>query len=147
MEVILLEPIKGLGDRGARVKVADGHARNYLLPNRLAISAAGAGAKIFAENERQRSRRDDKTRREAEKVAGKFKNIEVHIPVEVGEEDKLFGAVTSADIAAALAEQGVEVDKRKLVLEEPLKQLGVYTVPIKLHTDVDARIKVWVDKK
>jgi large subunit ribosomal protein L9 len=147
MEVILLEDVKGVGRRGQKVKVAPGYARNFMIPNRLAISAAGAGAKVFAEGEKHRARRDQKVRREAEEAAKKFTDVSVHIPVEAGEEDKLFGAVTAADIAAALATQGIEVDKRKIQLEEPLKALGAYNVPIKLFQDVEAKIKVFVDKK
>lgn len=147
MEVILLEKLKGVGDRGDKVKVAPGYARNYLIPNRLAISAAGAGAKIFAEAERQRTHREGKLRRQAEANAKKFEGISVHIPMEVGEEDRLFGSVTSADIAEALKAQGIDVDKRRVALEEPLKQLGVYTVPIKLFQDVEGKVKVWVVKK
>jgi len=147
MQVILLEAIQGVGDRGEKVKVAAGYARNYLIPNRLAISAAGAGAKIFTEVERQRSSREAKQRRAAEQTASRFDDVSVHIPMEVGEEDRLFGSVTSADIAAQLKEQGIDVDRRKILLEEPLKQLGVYTVPIKLFHGVEGKIKVWVVKK
>jgi large subunit ribosomal protein L9 len=147
MEIILLEDVKGVGKRGERVKVADGHARNFMIPNKLAVASTDAGAAIFGEVERQRLRRDQKTRREAEEAAKKFSSVSVHISMEVGEEDKLFGSVTSSDIALALREQGVEVDKRKILLEEPLKQLGVYTVPVKLFQDVEAKIKVWVVKK
>jgi large subunit ribosomal protein L9 len=147
MEVILLEDVKGVGERGSRVKVAAGFARNFLIPNHKAVSAAGAGAQIFAEAERQRSRREHKQRRLAEDSARKFENVSVHIPVETGEEDRIFGSVTAADIAEHLHQQGIEVDKRKILLEEPLKQLGVYSVPIKLFQDVDAKVKVWVVKK
>ena len=147
MQVILLESIKGIGERGDNVKVAPGYARNYLIPNQLAISAAGAGAKIFAEGERQRASRNAKFRKNAESMAKQFEDVSVHIPMEVGEEDRLFGSVTSADIAEHLKTQGIEVDKRKIVLEEPLKQLGVYTVPIKLGQEVEGKIKVWVVKK
>jgi large subunit ribosomal protein L9 len=147
MEIILLEDVKGVGKRGERLKVADGYARNFMIPNKLAVASTDAGAAVFAEVERQRSRRDQKSRREAEEAAKKFGNVSVHISVEVGEEDKIFGSVTSADIAEALREQGVEVDKRRILLEEPLRQLGVYTVPVKLFQDVEAKIKVWVVKK
>ena len=147
MEIILLEDVKGVGKRGQRIKVADGYARNFMIPNRLAVASTDAGAAIFSEAEKQRSRRDQKTRREAEESAKRFANVSVHIPVEVGEEDKLFGSVTSADITEALKEQGIEVDKRKILLEEPLKQLGVYTVPVKLFQDIEGKIKVWVVKK
>jgi large subunit ribosomal protein L9 len=147
MEVILLEDVKGVGRRGEKVKLSPGYARNFMIPNKLAVAASDAGAAIFAEAERQRARRETKTRREAEEQAKRFANVSVHISVEVGEEDRLFGSVTSADIASALREQGIEVDKRKVELEEPLKQLGVYTVPIKLFQDVEAKVKVWVVKK
>ncbi len=147
MEVILLDNVKGLGSRGEKVRVADGYGRNYLIPNRMAIPAAGTGAKVFAELERQRSHRETKIRRQAEETAKRFDNVSVHIPVEVGEEDRLFGSVTSADIAEALKAQGIEVDKRKVLLDEPLKQLGVYNVGIKLFQDVEGKVKVWVVKK
>jgi large subunit ribosomal protein L9 len=147
MEVILLEDVKGLGKRGEKIRIASGYARNYMLPNKLAVLSTDAGAAIFAEAERRRSRREHKSRREAEEAAKKYANVSVHISVEVGEEDRLFGSVTSADIAEALREQGIEVDKRKILLEEPLRQLGVYTVPLKLFQDVEAKIKVWVVKK
>jgi len=147
MEVILLENVKGVGERGDKVKVASGYARNYLIPNRLAISSTGQGAKVFAELERQRAHREAKAKRQAEEAAKRFEDISVHIPMEVGEEDRLFGSVTSADIAEALRTQGIEVDKRKILLDEPLKQLGVYNVPIKLFHDVEGKVKVWVVKK
>jgi large subunit ribosomal protein L9 len=147
MEVILLEDVKGVGNRGDKVEVSNGYARNFMLPRKLAIAASGAGARVFAEVERRRARRDHKARREAEEAAKEYSDISVHIAMEVGEEDRLFGSVTSADIAAQLKEQGIEVDKRKIVLEEPLKQLGVYHVPVKLFRDVEAKIKVWVVKK
>jgi large subunit ribosomal protein L9 len=147
MEVILLEDVKGVGNRGDKVRVSDGYARNFMLPRKLAIAAGGSGAKVFAEVERRRARRDQKARREAESAAKKYADVAVHIAMEVGEEDRLFGSVTSADIADQLKEQGIEVDKRKIVLEEPLNQLGVYQVPIKLFQDVEAKIKVWVVKK
>jgi large subunit ribosomal protein L9 len=147
VEIILLESVEGVGERGDKVKVSPGFARNFLIPRRLAVNAAGAGAKIFAEMQRQRAQREGKLKRTAEDTAKRFDDISVHIPVEVGEEDKLFGAVTSADIATALGEQGIDVDKRKISLDEPLKQLGVYNVPIKLFQDVEAKIKVWVVKK
>jgi large subunit ribosomal protein L9 len=147
MEIILLEDVKGVGKRGETVKVANGYARNFMIPNKLAVVSTDAGAAIFAETERRRGRREQKSRREAEDAAKKYANVSVHISVEVGEEDRLFGSVTSADIAEALREQGIEVDKRKIVLEEPLRQLGVYSVPLKLYQDVEAKIKVWVVKK
>ncbi len=147
MEVILLENVKGMGERGDKVRVADGYARNFLIPKKMAIAATGTGAKMFAELERQRAHRETKVKRQAEDMAKKFENVSVHIAVEVGEEDRLFGSVTSADIAEALHAQNIEVDKRKILLDEPLRQLGVYNVPIKLFQDVEGKVKVWVVKK
>lgn len=147
MEIILLEEVGGLGHRGARVKVSPGYARNYLIPNRLAIPASGAGANIFKEAERQRSSRENKARRGAEELAVRMEKLSLTIPMEAGEEDRLFGSVTSADIADQINAQGFEVDKRRIVLEEPIKQLGVYNVPIKLHGNVEAQVKVWVVRK
>ncbi|NNF05485.1 MAG: 50S ribosomal protein L9 [Candidatus Eisenbacteria bacterium] len=147
MQVILLEDVKGMGERGDTIKVSAGYARNFLIPKKLAISVAGSGAKVFAENERQQSRRDDKARREAEGIAANFEGVSVGIEVEVGEEDRMFGSVTSADIADALKAQGVEVDKRKILLDDPIKQLGEFDVPIKLHKAVRGSVKVNVTKK
>ena len=147
MEIILLEDVNGLGNRGAKVKVAQGYARNYLIPNRLAIPAAGGGANIFKEAERQRSVRDTRQVKGAESLAAAMEKVNVTISMEAGEEDRLFGSVTAGDIAAQLQAQGFEVDKRRINLEEPLKQLGVYSVPVKLHTNVEAQVKVWVVKK
>ena len=147
MKIILLEDVKGVGQRGDTVKVADGYARNFMIPNRLAIRSTGTGAKVFAEKERQLDRREAKARKEAEEAAKKFADVSVHISMEVGEEDRLFGAVTTADIADQLKTQGIEIDKKKILLKEPLKQLGVYNVAIKLFRGVEPKIKVWVEKK
>jgi large subunit ribosomal protein L9 len=147
MDIILLEDVGGLGNRGARVRVAPGYARNFLIPNRLAISAEGAGANVYNEAERQRSRRDRKAKNAAQDIAGRLEKLSITISVEAGEEDRLFGSVTSADIAEKINAQGFDVDKRRILLDEPLKQLGVYNVPVKLHGEVVAQVKVWVVRK
>ena len=144
MELILLEDVEGLGKRGQTVKVAHGYARNYLLPLGKAVASAGAGARIFQEEVRRRGARENKMRKAAERLAGELAGVSCTIAVKAGEDDKLFGAVTAADIAELLKKQGYQIDKRKIMLEEPLKVLGVYTVAIKLFQDVDAQIKVWV---
>jgi large subunit ribosomal protein L9 len=146
MDVILLENVEGLGNRGAVVKVADGYARNFLLPSRLAVAAGGKGRNLYEEAERQRKVRETKRRREAEELAGRLSRVQLTIPVEAGEEDRLFGSVTAADIAEKLAGEGFEIDKRKVLLEEPLKTLGVYSVAVKLWQDVQGTVKVWVVK-
>lgn len=147
MEIILLQDVEGLGKRGETVKVAGGYGRNYLIPTRQAIQARGAGAQIFKEAERQRESRDQKTKRAAEKAAQDLSKVSVTVPMQAGEDDRLFGSVTSAHIAEQISTQGFEVDKRQILLEEPLKALGVYTVRIKLHSEVEAKIKVWVVKE
>ncbi len=144
MEVILLDDIEGLGKRGQTVKVADGYARNFLLPLGKATVSGGAGAKIFQEQEKRRRARDNKMHREAEKLAADLSKVSCTIAVKAGEDDRLFGAVTAADVSELLKKQGFQIDKRKILLEEPLKALGVYSVPIKLFREVEAKVKVWV---
>lgn len=147
MEVILLEDLEGLGSRGDTIRVANGYARNYLIPQKKAISAAGSGARVFREEERQRSVRENRLKRAAEKTASDMAKTSCTIPVQVGEEDRVFGSVTAQDIAEALNKAGFTVDKKKVLLDEPLKALGVYNVRVKLMTDVEAKVKVWVVKE
>lgn len=147
MEVILLDSIPKLGERGSTVKVKPGFARNYLFPRQLALPASEANMRVFQENQRLLDKRDQQARASAEEVAKKFADVSCTIPVQVGEEDKLYGSVTTADIARSLADQGHEVDRKQIQLDEPIKQLGVYTVDIRLHREVSAPIKVWVVKE
>ncbi len=144
MEVILLDDIKSLGNRGEAIRVADGYARNYLIPQGMAIRATTGNRKRFEEEEKLRAVRENKLRREAERLAGKLAGVSCTIAVPAGEDDRLFGSITAQDISNALREQGFEVDKRKIVLEEPLKALGVYTVGIRIFQDAQAKVKVWV---
>ncbi len=144
MEVILREHVDNLGRRGEVVKVADGYARNYLLPRKLALLATEGNKKQI---EREREKFDVKEAEEqkvAQAVADRIANVEVDIARKVGESDVLFGSVTSADIAEALAAKGIDLEKRKVVLPEPIKKLGEYTVAVKLHRDVTASLKVRV---
>lgn len=144
MEVILLDEIKKLGARGEAVKVADGYARNFLIPQGKAIEATAGNRKRFEEEEKLRAVRENKLRREAERLSGRLAGVSCTIAVPAGEDDRLFGSITAQDISNALREQGFDVDKRKIVLEEPLKALGVYTVVVRVFQDVQAKIKVWV---
>ena len=144
MEIILLDDIEGLGKRGQTVKVADGYARNFLLPLGKATVSGGAGARVFQEQEKRRQARDNRMHKDAETLAADLEKVSCTIAVKAGEDDRLFGAVTAADISELLKKQGFQVDKRRILLEEPLKTLGVYNVPIKLFQDVEARVKVWV---
>jgi large subunit ribosomal protein L9 len=147
MELVLLEDVQNLGKRGERLVVKDGFARNFLLPRKLALPATSRGFKMMQEAERMRAVRELKIHREAEELAKALNKVSCTAEVQAGEDDRVFGAVTSADIAELLKAQGFDIDKRKVMIEEPLKALGVYTISVRLHTDVEAKVKVWVVKK
>ena len=147
MKVILREDIEDLGQAGQVVEVKSGYGRNFLFPRNLAIPATKANMKAIDEVSRQKEQRERKSRREAEIVKDNIERLSLSTEVMVGEEDKLYGSVTSADIARLLEAEGVIVDKRAVLLEEPIKALGVYTVPIKVARDVNADLKLWVVKK
>ncbi len=144
MQVILREDIGTLGKMGDIVKVADGYGRNYLVPTKKAIEATPKNVHAMDHAKKMVSDRIRKLKKEATVEADKIKSISVTIKVKTGEEGKLFGAVTSKDIAEAVQAQGVEIDKRKIVLDEPIKRIGDYTVTVKLHSDITADIKVSV---
>jgi len=144
MEVILREHVDNLGRRGDLVKVADGYARNYLLPRKLALLPTDGNRKQI---ERERAKFEIKELEEqkaAQAVAERIAAIEIEIARRVGETEVLFGSVTSADIAEALAAKGFELDRRKLQLADPIKRTGEYQVPVKLHRDVTVNLKVRV---
>jgi len=147
MEVILLDEIEGLGRRGDKVNVARGYARNFLLPRNLALAATTAGARIFMESERVKQSKNEKMRLQAEKVATKLNKVSVTVMMQAGDDDRLFGSVTTADIVEKLVAEGYEVDKRQVSLEEPLKALGAYNIRVKLFQDVEAKVRVWVKKE
>ena len=144
MEVILREHVDNLGRRGEIVKVADGYARNYLLPRKLALLATEGNKKQI---ERERAKFDAKEsdeQRAAQAIAERMANVEVVIARKVGETEAMYGSVTAADIAEALAAKGFELDRRKLQLADPLKKLGQFDIPVKLHRDVTATVRVKV---
>ena len=147
MKIILREEVPSLGVKGDVVNVAPGYARNFLIPRQLAFEATPSNLKVYEEEQRQKNVRANKEKRTAEKLAVELEKVSCTAPVAVGEEDRVFGSVTSQTIADLLKEKGFEIDKRKIVLEDPLKTLGVYTVLIKLHHDVEAKVKVWVVKE
>jgi large subunit ribosomal protein L9 len=147
MEVILREDIEKLGSRGQMVNVAPGFARNYLLPKRLAVAATDANKKIVEQERQAALRREAKEASEATELAKLLSSVEVTIAQKAGENDHLFGSVTSADIVARLEDQKFHIDKKKVILHEPIKQLGEHTVTIRLHREVSVDIKVNVVKE
>lgn len=144
MKVILQENIDTLGQIGDIVKVAPGYARNYLLPKGFAIEATEKNAKALEHAKRQLAYKKNKALEAAKLVATKLEAVNVTLAHQAGEEGKLFGSVTTMEIAAFLKEQGLEIDRKKMVLAEPIKQLGDYTVPVKIHPEVTANLKVRV---
>ena len=147
MKVILKDDIEKLGTAGNIVNVADGYARNYLFPRNLAVPATKGNTRSIEEIKKQKQFRENKRRREAEKIKEKLEKLSLTAEVQTGEEDKVFGSVTAANIATLIEKQGIEIDRRKIHLDEPLKALGVYTIEIKLATDVTAGVKLWIVKK
>ena len=147
MEVILNKDVDKIGKAGAVVKVKDGYARNFLIPNGLALPMTASNLKIL-EQERQRKEYDTKKKqKESEDLKSRLESLSLTISALTKEEDKLFGSVTSQDIIESLKEEGFEIDKRFVVLDEPIKALGIYEIPVKLPSDVTAKIKVWIVKK
>jgi large subunit ribosomal protein L9 len=144
MEIILLEDITGLGKRGAAIKVADGYARNFLLPRKKAIAAVGNSQAVFHDRERARVSREQKQRQAAEALKARLVQVSLQFSVQVGEEDQLYGSVSAADIHQGLEAQGFVIERRSIRLAEPLKALGMFEVPVHLFQDVEAPVKVWV---
>ena len=144
MKVILRKNSEKLGNMSEVVSVKDGYARNYLIPRGIAYEATEGSLRQLEEERKQQSRSVDKERKHAETLAAQLEKISITIKMKVGEEDKLFGSVTSQMIADALAEKEITLDKRHIELEEPLKALGIYDVPVKLAGGVLGKIKVWI---
>lgn len=147
MEVILKEDVAKLGSRGDVVKVAEGYGRNYLLPRKLAIEANAANKTVIEQMKAAAVRRSAKEKSQAEELSKQFDAVSVSFQRRSGEHDQLFGSVTSGDIADALEKKGLNLDRRKIQLHEPLKTLGEFTVPIKLHKDVTTHLKVVIEKE
>lgn len=147
MEVILKEDVEKLGHAGDVVKVADGYGRNFLLPKKLAIEATKGNKAVIDQMKAAAVKRSAKEKGDAELLAKQFDGVVLDFTRKVGEKDHLFGSVTSSDIAEALEKKGFNIDRRKIQLAEPLKSLGEFDVPIRLHRDVTARFKVNVKKE
>ena len=147
MEVILREDITNLGTRGQVVKVAAGYARNFLIPKKLAVTATGSNKKIVEQERQAHLRKEAKLQGEAQDLAKMVNGVTVTINQKAGENDQLFGSVTSKDVAEALAAKGFTIDRRKIQLDDPIKSLGEFKVPVKLHKDVTAELTVVVAKE
>jgi large subunit ribosomal protein L9 len=147
MQVILQEDVEKLGPRGQVVEVAEGYARNFLLPRKLAIAATPGNLKRLEQIRASLAKRTAAEKQSAEQLAERLVSATVAFRRKAGENDQLFGSVTAADIAEALAAQGYQVDKRKVELEEPIKLIGEYQVVVKLHHDVSANVKVTVARE
>jgi large subunit ribosomal protein L9 len=147
MKVVLQKDIPNLGDAGDIKEVAEGYARNYLLPQKLVLTASEGSKRSIEHQKRLIKIKKEKRKKESEKMAESISAVEIKVTALVGEEDKLFGSVTSMDIAKKLNELGYDIDKRKILLENPIKQLGEFSIPIKLDDGLTASVKVIVEKE
>ncbi|MGO9127086.1 MAG: 50S ribosomal protein L9 [Terriglobales bacterium] len=147
MEVILKEDVTKLGSRGDVVRVAEGYGRNYLLPRKLAIEASKGNKAVIEQMKAASVRRSAKEKAQAEELAKQFDGLSVSFQRKSGEQDQLFGSVTSGDVADALEKKSFNVDRRKIQIHEPLRTLGEFTIPIKLHREVTAHLKVVIEKE
>jgi large subunit ribosomal protein L9 len=144
MKVILKEDVKHVGKMGQIVDVADGYARNYLIPKGLVTEASTKNIKFLEHEKRIIQEKSKKIRNSAQDLAHRISSLTISIKAKAGEEGKLFGSITTMDVAEALQKEGVEIDKKKISLEEPIKRLGSYTVNIKLHPDVSAPLNIQI---
>lgn len=147
MEVILIDDVDGLGKKGSTVKVANGYARNFLVPRKLAIPTGGGAARLFIEMAKQRDIANDKSKKAAEAIAAKYKGVSLDVTAKAGEDGTLFGSVTSADLAELFGKQGIVTDKKKIEIAEPIKTVGEHTVMVRLHAGVEAPVVVRVVAK
>lgn len=147
MKVILRQDFEQLGKTGDTVEVKRGYGINYLIPKKIAYPAKPNYVHMIEEEQKQKLVQRNKQKKQAEQLAKKMENVSVTLAVSVGEGDKMFGSVTNQDIAEALVKQGYEIDRKKIELAESIKALGIYSVSIKLHSDIEAKIKVWVVKE
>ena len=147
MKVILRKELETLGNAGDVVVVKDGYARNFLIPKGFALRADKKNIQLLESEKKQQKVKMSKDKKEAELLAEQLNKVSCTATMNVGEEDKVFGSVTTQNIADLIKDQGIEIDRKKITLSEPIKALGIYTIPIKLHSEVDAKIKLWVVKE
>lgn len=144
MKIVLVSDVKDLGAQGDIVEVKAGYARNYLIPRKIALPATESNLHVATERRKQMVITDEKEKRAAQELATRLAKVSITVSVQAGEDEKLFGSVTSREIGKLLEEQGFTVDRKKILLEDPIKSLGVFNVPIRLHNEVEAMVKVWV---
>ncbi len=142
MKVILQDDVKSLGKMGEVVNVSDGYARNYLIPKKLAVEANVKNVRSLEHEKKKLEDKAKKLRNEAQGLSDKLSSLTLTLPAKAGEEEKLFGSVTSKDIAEALKAQGLDIDRKRILLDEPIKRLGSYTVGVKVHQEVTAQVNV-----
>jgi len=147
MEVILNQDVEKLGKNGTVVEVKDGFARNFLIPNNLAVPLTSANLKRVEEKKQRKAAELGKIKKEAEELKMRLEALSLTIPVLTHEEDKLYASITAENIAGALKEEGLDIDKNSLELPEQIKSLGIYEIPVKLHPEIIAKVKVWIVKK
>jgi large subunit ribosomal protein L9 len=147
MKVILIKDMENLGVIGDEVEVRDGYARNYLIPRSIAIKSAKGVLRVVEQKKREKAKREEKVIQQCREIAEKITAVSCTIPMEAGEEEKLFGSVTAEMISEAFKTEGIEIDKKKIVIEEPIKTLGAFNVEIKLHPEVKTQTRIWVVKK
>jgi large subunit ribosomal protein L9 len=144
--VILCQDFDTLGKSGDQVEVKDGYARNYLIPRGIALKATRNNIKRYEEDIRLKGIRQNRALKRSQEMAEKLKSLSLTIPVQVGEEDKVFGAVTSQEIAQQLQEKGYDINKKQVLLDTPIKALGIFDIPVKLESNISASVKLWVIK-
>lgn len=144
MEIILMADVAGLGAQGEVVKVADGYARNYLIPKNLGAPVTEATRRRLTKIQREGEKAREAELRAARELAARLEKVSCTLSVKTGEDEKMYGSVTVTDVVAALKQQGVEIDKHQVLLEQPIRELGVFDIGVKLHPDVKASVKLWI---
>ena len=147
MEVILNQDVDRIGKAGSIVKVKDGFARNFLLPNGLAVPLNSINLKKIEEDKLRKALKAERNKKEAEELKNKLSALSITIAVLAQDENKIYGSIGPVEIASALKDEGLEIDKSQITLGEPIKNLGIYEVTVKLHSEVSAKLKIWIVKK
>ena len=146
MKIILINDVKDLGSKGDSLNVADGFARNYLVPKGLALPDTDVNRRLLIQQDKEAEHRQEREKTKALQLAHRLKKISCTIEKQVGDEDRLYGSVSPQDIVEALKKEDIEIDKNSVIIDEPIKVLGIYNIPIRLHSEVEGKVKVWVVK-